>query len=280
MKIEARFYVQACVEDAEGKNVTEALEGEEANFYGVYERLADGTSTHLADFDHCHDAETCKDAVVDVLYRWSEETAMPASMNNGNRCQFRPSLENSKLDFDFFHSRVVVKDGSGNPVWPQDAVERIWNALGMGELQMSDIMDIIQGWTFYPDFATFREDVRLAWADSSWLSLVTAVGGNAIILPEGDGDRSPDWAFVLDVNGHDFDLPFSLDPEHGAPDGEDGSGGDAGRSLAEMLAALKLAQQALNTAPRLPVPSADTDSHKIAEIIDNAINAADGPKRP
>ena len=73
MKIEDRFYVQACVEDAEGKNVSEALEGEEPDFYGVYERLADGTSTHLADFECCPDAEASMDAIVDVLYRWTSE---------------------------------------------------------------------------------------------------------------------------------------------------------------------------------------------------------------
>ena len=131
MRIEDRFYVQACVEDAEGKNVTEALEGEEVNFYGVYERLADGTSTHLADFDRHHDAETCKDAVVDALYRWIEAD-IPAAVNNS----------------------------------------------------------------------------------------------------------------------------------------------------AEMLAALKLARQALNTARRFPVPSVNSDSYKIAEIVDNAINAAGTAKQP
>jgi len=79
MKIEDRFYVQACVEDAEGKNVTEALEGEKPNFYGVYERLADGTSRHLADFEDFSDAAASMDAIVDVLYRWIEETATPAA---------------------------------------------------------------------------------------------------------------------------------------------------------------------------------------------------------
>jgi hypothetical protein len=273
MKIEDRFYVQACVEDAEGKNVTEALDGEEPNFHGVYERLADGTSTHLADFKYRPDAEATMDAIVDVLHRWIE-TDMPAAVDNGNHCRRHLPQENSNPDFDFFHSRVVVKDGNGIPVWPRDAAKRIWNALGMNELKMSEIMDIIQGWTFYPDFEAFREDVRLVWADSSWFSLMASIGNNAIILPEARGN---DWAFAKDVNGYDFDLPYSLDPEHGAPaGGEDDSGGDAGRNLAEMLAALKLAQQALNTAPRFPVPSVNSDSYRIAEIVDNAINAAGG----
>ena len=35
----------------------------------------------------------------------------------------------------------------------------------------------------------------------------------------------------------------------------------------ETLKALKLAQQALNTAPRFRVPSADTDSYKIAPVV-------------
>jgi hypothetical protein len=81
MKIEDRFYIQACVEDAEGKNVTEAQEGEEPGFYGVYERLADGTSRHLADFKGLPDAEASRDAIVDILYRWTE-TDMPAAVNN------------------------------------------------------------------------------------------------------------------------------------------------------------------------------------------------------
>jgi len=129
MKIEDRFYILACVEDDEEKNVTEAQAGEEPNFYGVYECLADGTSRHLADFKSRPDAEAGRDAIVDILYRWTVAD-MPAAVNNP----------------------------------------------------------------------------------------------------------------------------------------------------ADLLAALKLAQQALNTAPRFAVPSVNTDSYKIAAIVDNAITAAAGTK--
>jgi len=36
----------------------------------------------------------------------------------------------------------------------------------------------------------------------------------------------------------------------------------------------------LNTARRFPVPSVNSDSYKIAEIVDNAINAAGTAKQP
>ena len=49
---------------------------------------------------------------------------------------------------------------------------------------------------------------------------------------------------------------------------------------AEMLAVLRLAQQALNTAKRFKVPSVALDSYQIAIIVDNAISAAAGAKSP
>ncbi len=42
-----------------------------------------------------------------------------------------------------------------------------------------------------------------------------------------------------------------------------------------MLRALRLAQAALNTAPRFPVPSLSSDSYKIASAVDNAVHVAE-----
>ena len=69
--LEQRFTVEAKTEDADG-NVSDANGSEEPDFWGVYERLKDGTSRHLADFWTCIDAEACRDAIVDVLVRWLE----------------------------------------------------------------------------------------------------------------------------------------------------------------------------------------------------------------
>jgi hypothetical protein len=55
----------------------------------------------------------------------------------------------------------------------------------------------------------------------------------------------------------------------------EGPAADAGTA---MLKALKLAQQALNTAPRFAVPSADTDSYKIASVVDAAVKLAETPR--
>jgi hypothetical protein len=70
--VEERFFVEAKREDADG-NVTDVEEGEDPAFYGVYERLDDGAVINLAGFECCEDAEGCKDAIVDVLSRWTEE---------------------------------------------------------------------------------------------------------------------------------------------------------------------------------------------------------------
>jgi hypothetical protein len=62
------------MKDADG-NVTSADTPEELecpDFYSVYERLEDGTSIRLADFDCCCDAEASRDAIVDVLCRAKE----------------------------------------------------------------------------------------------------------------------------------------------------------------------------------------------------------------
>lgn len=51
--------------------------------------------------------------------------------------------------------------------------------------------------------------------------------------------------------------------------------GQAADAAPEMLTALKLAQQALNTAPKFKVPSANTDSYKIASAVDAAVKRAE-----
>ncbi len=54
--------------------------------------------------------------------------------------------------------------------------------------------------------------------------------------------------------------------------------GDAAQCIKDMLAALKLAQAALNTAPRFKVPSLPKqhdDSYKVASAVDAAIRAAE-----
>ena len=68
---DGRFYWQANMED-ENRKVTAAVTPEELNnpdFYGVYERLEDGTATCLADFWTQVDAELCRDAVALVYER-------------------------------------------------------------------------------------------------------------------------------------------------------------------------------------------------------------------
>jgi len=67
--VEERFFVEAKGEDADG-NMTDVEDGEDPAFYGVYERLDDGV-INLAGFECCADAEGCKDAIVDVLSRWT-----------------------------------------------------------------------------------------------------------------------------------------------------------------------------------------------------------------
>ena len=42
-----------------------------------------------------------------------------------------------------------------------------------------------------------------------------------------------------------------------------------------MLRALRMAQAALNTAPRFPVPSLSSDSYRIASAVDNAVRVAE-----
>jgi len=68
---DGRFYWQANMED-ENRNVRRAETPEERNnpdFYGVYERLEDGTSLCLADFWAQADAEMCLGAVRSVHER-------------------------------------------------------------------------------------------------------------------------------------------------------------------------------------------------------------------
>jgi len=116
------------------------------------------------------------------------------------------------MTFEQFYTHFSPKyESDSRPLWPMYAAEILWNRWGGDAQDEVEAENLAATWTFFDHFDDFQKEVGLVWLVDDWTGLVERLGDDYIVM---DPDDHASWAFVVDVDSHDFHQPFSIDPDN------------------------------------------------------------------